>query len=291
MHLYNTTNEHEHEHEQSSTFYLNLQTGDVIFPNQIGNFNHQVGNYGVPPETKDEEGLMKFMESETIHAAGLIVTDYSFEYSHWNAVKSLSQWLVEKKIPAMYRVDTRALTKKIRERGSILGRIEINNPIGDITFIDPNALNLVKEVTTKDIKVYGKHHETKIIAFDCGMKQNIIRCLVYGHKVCLTVVPYDYDLENNPANIEYAGIFCSNGPGDPVVCSQTIKSLKWAITLDPPKPIFGICLGNQLLALATGATTYKMKYGNRGMNQPCVDLRTTKCYVTSQNHGYAVDRY
>ena len=89
------------------------------------------------------------------------------------------------------------------------------------------------------------------------------------------------------ANLQWDGLFCSNGPGDPSQCKETIKSLKWAISQDVP--IFGICLGNQLLALAAGAKTYKMKYGNRGMNQPCVDLRTTRCYITSQNHGYAVD--
>ena len=121
------------------------------------------------------------------------------------------------------------------------------------------------------------------------MKNNIIRYFVYEQKVRLSVVPYDYDLAENPANIFYDGIFVSNGPGDPNMCKPTIESLKYALSLHDPKPIFGICLGNQLLALACGATTYKMKYGNRGMNQPCIDLRTTKCYITPQNHGYAVD--
>ena len=106
----------------------------------------------------------------------------------------------------------------------------------------------------------------------------------------MTVVPFDYDLAANPQQIEYEGIFISNGPGDPQDCVQTIASIRWAMSaIQPPKPIFGICLGNQILGLACGATTYKMKYGNRGMNQPCIDLRTTKCFITSQNHGYAVD--
>ena len=121
------------------------------------------------------------------------------------------------------------------------------------------------------------------------MKNNIVRYFIYEQKVRLTVVPFDYDLAKNPSNISYDGIFISNGPGDPTMCEATIASLKYALSVDNPKPIFGICLGNQLLALACGAKTYKMKYGNRGMNQPCVDLRTTKCYITPQNHGYAVD--
>ncbi len=139
------------------------------------------------------------------------------------------------------------------------------------------------------ITTYGKGNTSKIIAYDCGMKYNIIRYLVQTHNVELIVVPFDYDLRTNPAKIEWEGLFISNGPGNPAMCSATVESIKYALTLDPPKPIFGICLGNQLLSLATGAKTYKLKYGNRGMNQPCVDLRTGRCYITPQNHGFAVD--
>lgn len=156
-------------------------------------------------------------------------------------------------------------------------------------FQDPNLRNLVAEVSVPKTVVYGKGYETKIIAYDCGMKYNIIRYLVNVHKVELYVVPYNYNLELNPDNIQWDGLFISNGPGDPTMCIDTITSIKYALQLEPPKPIFGICLGNQLLALAAGAETYKLKYGNRGMNQPCIDLRTGRCYITPQNHGYAVN--
>ena len=156
-------------------------------------------------------------------------------------------------------------------------------------FVDPNKRNLVAEVSTKEVRVYGKGNSPKIIAYDCGMKYNIIRYLVHEHKVELTVVPFNYDLKENPNNIEWEGLFLSNGPGDPTMCMETVGSIKYALEMQPPRPIFGICLGSQLLALAAGATTYKLKYGNRGMNQPCVDLRTGRCYITPQNHGFAVD--
>jgi carbamoylphosphate synthase large subunit/anthranilate/para-aminobenzoate synthase component II len=147
----------------------------------------------------------------------------------------------------------------------------------------------VAEVSVPEPKVYGKGNSPKIIAYDCGMKYNIIRYFVNVHQVELTVVPFDYNLEANPAGVEWQGLFLSNGPGDPAMCPQTIASIQYALQLEPPRPIFGICLGNQLLALAAGATTYKLKYGNRGMNQPCIDLRTGRCYITPQNHGYAVN--
>ena len=247
-----------------------------------------VGNYGVPnTEDKDEYGLPAHFESEQIHIAGLVVASYSSEHSHWNSSQSLGQWLRDNNVPAIYGVDTRALTKQIREKGALLGKITF--PGQDVDFTDPNGRNLVAEVSTKSVRVFGEGRSPRILAYDCGIKCNIIRYFVAHHDVQLTVVPFDYDLEANPENIEYDGLFISNGPGDPTMASATIKSLRYAIAAEPPKPIFGICLGNQLLSLAAGGRTYKMKYGNRGMNQPCVDLRTGKCYITPQNHGYAVD--
>jgi len=248
-----------------------------------------VGNYGVPDDTIiDKHGLPEYFESNEVHISGLIVSSYCFEHSHWTATRSLSNWLKKAGVPALYGIDTRCLTKKIRETGALLGKIELS-PTSSIPFDDPNKRNLVAEVSTKEIKVYGEGQSPKILAYDCGMKYNIIRYFINDHKVQLTVVPFDYDLESNPSNIEWDGLFLSNGPGDPTMCSKTMKSIKYALNLANPKPIFGICLGNQLLALSAGAKTYKMKYGNRGMNQPCIDLRTARCYITPQNHGFAVD--
>ena len=247
-----------------------------------------VGNYGVPPDSRDVHGLPLFFESDKIHIAALVVADYSHEYSHWNAVRSLAQWLSEHGIPALYGIDTRRLTKLLREKGSVLGKIEFESlPV--IPFTDPNTRNLVAEVSCKKTRIFNEGGSPRIIAYDCGIKYNIIRYFVNEQKVCFILVPFDYDLEKNPESIKYDGIFLSNGPGDPTMCTATINSLKYAISMEPPVPIFGICLGNQLLALACGAKTYKMRYGNRGMNQPCIDMRSTKCYITAQNHGYAVD--
>jgi len=248
-----------------------------------------IGNYGVPDmNVTDDHGLPKYFESRRIHIAGLVVSSYSWDHSHWAAMKSLGEWLHEHGIPGVCGVDTRALTKGIREEGSVLGAIHMGRSVPQsLTFDDPNKRNLVAEVSTKDIVTYGEDNSPTIIAYDCGMKYNIIRYFVTQHKVRLVVVPYSYDLEANAANIQWEGLFLSNGPGDPTMVPETIASVKYALTVG--RPIFGICLGNQLLALSAGAKTYKMKYGNRGMNQPCIDLRTGRCYITPQNHGFAVD--
>ncbi len=247
-----------------------------------------VGNYGVPDEDeKDELGLPAHFESDIVHIAGLIVCSYSGDHSHWNSTRGLSEWLKKHGVPALYGIDTRAVTKGIREHGVILGRLEVNGK--SVPPRDPNASNLVAEVSIKETREFGKGNPVCVVAFDCGMKYNIIRYLVREHKLWVYVVPYDYDLKANKDDIRYDGVFISNGPGNPTMCHETIETLRWLMATKPNMPIFGICLGNQLLALAAGCKTYKMKFGNRGMNQPCVDLRTTKCYVTPQNHGYAVD--
>jgi carbamoyl-phosphate synthase (ammonia) len=247
-----------------------------------------VGNYGVPSTTKmDKYGLRQGFESDRIHATALIVQDYSYTYSHWDADKSLSDWLKEENIPGIHGIDTRLLTKKIRSHGAILGKIEFENK-PEIAFEDPNLRNLVAEVSTKEVKFYGKGNPIKILAVDCGIKSNIIRMLVdRGAEV--KVVPWDHDVSKELPVCD--GIFISNGPGDPTMCAKTINELRTIINAEKNqiKPIFGICLGNQLLALAAGAKTEKLPFGNRGQNQPVLNNLTGECYITPQNHGYAVN--
>ncbi|CAK4069159.1 unnamed protein product [Aphanomyces euteiches] len=260
---------------------------DPSFQGQILNMTFpMIGNYGVPcTKTLDQYGLPKFIESDRIHAAGMIVQDYSTHHSHWNAKSSLSEWLVREGIPAIAGIDTRAITKKIRAKGAMSGRIVVE---GSETpaFADPNLRNLVAEVSTKTVKTFGKGNPLKILAVDCGIKYNIIRELVKrGAEVKL--VPWDHDIESEMN--WYDGLFISNGPGDPATLTKTVDQLKRVINSENVKPIFGICLGNQLLGRAAGAGTYKLPFGNRGQNQPVNNLKTGQSYITSQNHGYALE--
>ena len=235
-----------------------------------------IGNYGVPFNQK-ENGIHKYYESNKLHISGLIVSDYSFEFSHWNAEKSLAEWLKEYKVPGLFDIDTRALTKILREKGSMLGKIEFEE---EIEFYDPNKENLVAIASCDKKEVYGDG-ELKVVLIDCGVKNNIIRCLLDRNTTVIRV-PWDYDFRNE----EYDGVFVSNGPGDPAMCAETVENVKKVIGEEIP--IMGICLGNQLLARAAGAETYKLKYGHRSHNQPVLLNGTNKCYITSQNHGFAV---
>ncbi len=275
-------------HEASTAGEIVFSTAMVGYPESLTDPSYagqiltmtfpQIGNYGVPSD-KYENYLSTFYESEAIHVKGLIVSDYSFEYSHWNAVKSLADWLKEFKIPALFGVDTRELTKIIRESGSMKAKIEFENQ--PIDFIDITNINWVSQVSCKEVITYGtgKH---KIVFIDCGTKHNIIRCLL-RRDVTIIRVPWDYDF----SGMDYDGVFISNGPGDPKLCTPTIKNIQKAMETD--KPIFGICLGNQLLSIAGGASTYKLKYGHRSHNQPVILAGTNRCFITSQNHGYATD--
>ncbi|HRW62684.1 MAG TPA: glutamine-hydrolyzing carbamoyl-phosphate synthase small subunit, partial [Bacteroidales bacterium] len=235
-----------------------------------------IGNYGVPESTL-ENNLPRFFESSKVQISGLIVSDYSEQFNHWNAAKSLGHWLKENKIPAMYGVDTRALTKLIREKGALNGKMVYQNQ--DMDFYDPDKENLVGQVSCKEKIVYG-NGKNRILMVDCGVKNNIIRHVLQRDTTVIRV-PWNYNFLHE----DYDGILVSNGPGNPVHCTETIESLSKAMKSD--KPVFGICLGNQLMALASGAKTYKLKYGHRSHNQPVLLANTNKAYITSQNHGYA----
>ncbi len=237
-----------------------------------------IGNYGIPGGSATDN-VPDFFESDRIHIQGLVVDDYSFEYSHWNADKSLADYLKENSVPGIFGIDTRSLTKRLREKGSMLGKIIIDGQVP--ADYDPNKDNLVAQVSCKEISEYGEG-DKKVVLVDCGVKNNIIRCFTKrGVKVIR--VPWDYDF----TTLEYDGLFISNGPGDPKMCTATIENLRKALQQD--KPIYGICLGNQLLALAAGFDTYKLKYGHRSHNQPVLREGTDRCYITSQNHGFAID--
>lgn len=239
-----------------------------------------LGNYGVPPE-REKDAVSEFLESSKIHCRGIIAQDYSWEPSHWLSTRSLDQWLRDEKIPGIYGIDTRALTKHLREKGSMLGKIYFDNP-DEIEFSDPNVENLIAKVSCPDVEIHGQGEKT-VVLVDCGTKYNIIRCLT-RRGVKVVRVPWNYDFSTIP----YDGLFISNGPGNPDFAGETVENIRKA--METGKPICGICMGNQLLAKAAGAKTYKLKYGHRSHNQPVRLEGTNTCYVTSQNHGYAVDQ-
>ncbi|KAL5384598.1 hypothetical protein PMIN02_009182 [Paraphaeosphaeria minitans] len=322
---------------------LVFQTGMVGYPESITDPSYRgqilvitfplVGNYGVP--SRDEmDSLLKDLpahfEAHQIHIAGLVVATYAGEeYSHHLATSSLGAWLKEQGVPAITGVDTRALTKRIRDEGSMLGRLlqktqstqtssvstslangavdtqDLTNgteevdwsaDFAQVEWLDPNKKNLVAEVSTSKPKIYSpdpsaalKHpsgRPVRVVCVDVGLKHNQLRCLV-RRGVEVEVVPWDYDFPKL-AGKEYDGLFISNGPGDPAMMKDTVEHIKTAMA-EARTPIFGICLGHQLLARAAGAETLKMKFGNRGHNIPCTNMITGRCHITSQNHGYAVD--
>ena len=250
-----------------------------------------IGNYGVP-ETGGEP-LPKFMESERIHVKGLVVADYSERYSHWNAKESLSEWLRREKIPSISGIDTRRLTQRLRESGVMRGRIVISDfsdysDYSDYSEYSENSdygsINWVEQVSCKEVIHYNEGAGKRVVLVDCGVKANIIRCLV-KRGVEVIRVPWDYDFNQ----LDFDGLFLANGPGDPEQCSKTVNHIRTFLNNPDVRPLMGICLGNQLLARAAGAKTYKLKYGHRSHNQPVQRVGSTQCFITSQNHGYAVD--
>ena len=243
-----------------------------------------IGNYGVPEKyKKDELNCLKHFESNKIQAKALVVSESSEDFSHYTASQSLPEWLQEENIPLLSDIDTRALTQKIREKGTMLGRISTNEKENTKNVKDPTKLNLAQEVSLKRAILYGeKKWKKTILAYDLGMKENIMREFM-RRKVKVLRVPWDFDFRQE----KFDGIFISNGPGDPAQCDKTASIINAAMKCE--EVIFGICMGNHILARASGASTFKLKYGHRSQNQPCRDLNSGKCLITSQNHGYAVD--
>ncbi|MBN1156472.1 glutamine-hydrolyzing carbamoyl-phosphate synthase small subunit [Candidatus Woesearchaeota archaeon] len=276
-------------HENSISGEVVFNTGMVGYPQSFTDPSYRgqilvltyplIGNYGVPGAEKDDYALLSHFESDRIQISGLIIDDYCEKPSHWGCKKTLSEWLKENRVPALRGMDTRALTKKLRHNGVMLGKIIFEK---DIPFEDQNKRNLVAEVTIKEPLEYNEGAKSKIILVDTGAKNNIVRELV-KRNLYVKRVPFEYDFSEEC----YDGIFISNGPGNPKTCKVTIENIKKALSQD--KPVFGICLGNQILALAAGANTYKLKFGHRSQNQPCVLEGTRRCFITSQNHGFAVD--
>ena len=255
-----------------------------------------IGNYGVPDTGIGEDGLPLFMESDRIHPKAIVVADYSEQFSHWNAKESLAAWLKREKIPAITGIDTRRLTKVLREHGVMMGRVVVEGATieSQQTEEDYGSVNWAEKVSCKEIIRYNEGAGKRVVLVDCGVKANIIRCLV-RRGIEVIRVPWDYDFNA----LDFDGLFLANGPGDPEQCGKTVEHIRTFLENEQGKnvggtdghtrPCMGICLGNQLLARAAGAQTYKLKYGHRSHNQPVREVGTNRCYITSQNHGYAVD--
>ncbi|MCP4749452.1 MAG: glutamine-hydrolyzing carbamoyl-phosphate synthase small subunit [Proteobacteria bacterium] len=265
-----------------------FNTGMVGYPETLTDPSYQgqilvftyplIGNYGIPDDSMIDN-LLSHFESRKIHVKGIVITSLSRDYSHWNAVKSLEDWMIEHKIPGIEGVDTRALTKKLRTLGTQLGKMVLKGK--DVQFYDPNKDNLVAQVSIEEPICY-ENGKKRVVLIDTGCKKNIIRSFL-KRGVSVLRVPWNYDFSKE----KFDGIMLSNGPGDPIMIPETIQNVR--THLSKSKPIFGICLGHQILSLAAGAQYYKMKFGHRSQNQPCILVGTKRCFITSQNHGYAID--
>ena len=273
--------------ERAASGEVVFNTGMVGYPETLTDPSYRgqilaltyplVGNYGVPADERGD-GISRAFESDGIHVRGLVIADLCEAPSHARSRRTLDEWLKEHDVPALSGIDTRALTKKLREKGVMKGVIV---PSGAPRPLFRDEGDPVAEVSCPRREVY-KRGRKRVVLVDCGVKNRIIWNFL-DRNVTVIRVPWDHDISKEA----YDGLFISNGPGDPKECRATITHVRKA--LKGVKPIFGICLGNQLLALAAGGDTYKLKYGHRGQNQPCVEVGTRRCYITSQNHGYAVD--
>ena len=243
-----------------------------------------IGNYGAPPFSVEPNGIATYMESDKIYVSALIVSEYSDNYSHWSAVESLASWLKREDIPGITGIDTRALTKVLREHGVMMGKILFDDEPENVPTADYNGVNFVSKVSCKEVIRYNSGADKKVVLVDCGVKNNILRCLI-NRGVEVIRVPWDYDFND----LEFDGLFLANGPGDPDTCSKTVENIRKFLGKAIVRPCMGICMGNQLLSKAAGAKIYKLKYGHRSHNQPVREVGTNRCFITSQNHGYAVD--
>lgn len=243
-----------------------------------------VGNYGVPPFTFEENGLPAFMESEKIHVRAIIVSDYSREFSHWNGVETLADWLKREQVPGITGIDTRQLTKVLREHGVMMGKILFDDMPDEVPEADYAGVNFVDQVSCREVIKYNEGADKKVVLVDCGVKANILRCLI-RRGVEVIRVPWNCDFNE----LEFDGLFLANGPGDPETCEVTVQNIRRFLANPVVRPCMGICMGNQLLSKAAGARIYKLKYGHRSHNQPVRKVGTETCFITSQNHGYAVD--
>lgn len=290
-------------YEQAKSGELVFSTGMVGYPESLTDPSYEgqilvttypiIGNYGVPDK--------KFWESSRIHVSGLIVSQYINTPSHFQSQMTLGKWLKKEKIPGLVISDTRYLTQKLRDGGTQLAKIVFNKDINSeqsrrVDFVDPNLSNLVDIVSTKNKKVIEDYYLVDghpqdrnkvktIVLIDCGVKNNIKRCLI-NRGVRVITVPWDFDIFNS--NLNFNAVIVSNGPGDPKMADVTIETIKKVLA--KKIPLLGICLGNQILALAAGGDTYKMKFGHRGQNQPCIMVGTKRCYLTTQNHGFAIGK-
>jgi len=279
------------------------QAGEVVFSTGMGGYTQTltdpglrgqilvstyplIGNCGVPFKKEmlcDKHGIPLHFESENIQASGFVISDLCEDPSHYASDCTLSEWLDNGNIPGIFGIDTRALTMRLRESGVMRGKILVEGS-RDVTLDSGVLAHPVEEVSSQEVKTYkpaesGK--QVRIALVDCGVKASVLRSLLARNAEVIRV-PWNHDL----SGIEYDGLFISNGPGDPKKCGKTIAMIRKAFAVG--KPIFGICIGSQIMALAAGADTYKLPYGHRGQNQPCVEAGTSRCYITSQNHGYAV---
>ncbi|MBC7188069.1 MAG: glutamine-hydrolyzing carbamoyl-phosphate synthase small subunit [Calditrichaeota bacterium] len=253
---------------------------DPSYSGQILVFTYPlIGNYGVPGDEPRSAVSAKF-ESHRVHVSGVVVSELCEQPSHWESVRSLDEWLRAEGVPGIFGVDTRMLTKRLREKGTMLGKLVVGGG-REPALWDPNKENLVARLSVDKPQLLGDGTK-RVVLIDCGCKHGILRSLL-ARKVSVLRVPWDYDLSREA----YDGVVVSNGPGDPKMARATIHTLRKV--LEGEKPVLGICLGNQLLALAAGANTYKLKFGHRSQNQPCIEVGSKRCFITSQNHGYAVD--